>query len=205
MTYGAELYGKVLYGEVGTSITPPDENSPNLMDYLPTYWWGIRDMVLLQTSLAEEIGLSRSKINDLHQQSNISTATWGLSLWEQEFGLSTDPSMSDQWRREILKAQIRGHGTVTKTQLIAIASAFSGGEVEVIEYPSEYRFVVRFIGFLGIPPNMAGFISMLDKMKPAHLSYDFEYRFTTWDMLDSLTWEGASLRIWNQLKTYGGA
>lgn len=205
MSYGTNLYGELLYSDSPASTTPTNSSSKKLMDYLPDYWWEIRDMVELQNTIEKEVGTLHASIEDVLKQCYVSTATWGLTQWEQEFGLSTDPSMSEQWRREIVLAQIRGHGTVTKDNLIDAASAFSGGDVEVIEYPDEYRFVIRFVGFLGIPPNMPGFISMLEKMKPAHLSYSFEYIFTTWDMLNHLTWQNTNTMTWSQLKTYGGA
>ncbi|GAD14194.1 hypothetical protein GBL_2411 [Geobacillus kaustophilus GBlys] len=82
------------------------------------------------------------------------------------------------------------------------AAAFSGGEVEVIEYPSEYRFEVKFIGVKGIPPNMAGFIDMLEQIKPAHLAYSFKYTYTVWDAVKSLTWAQVNTKTWNELKVY---
>lgn len=204
MPYGDGLYGTYLYGGTTSSPEPPAVVPPDLMAYLPAYWGGIRDMVELQETLAQELGISLTSAADLANQFYVPTATWGLSYWEQEFGLTTDPSMSHEWRREIITAKIRGHGTVTKQMLISAASAFSGGDVNVIEYPAEYRFVIQFIGVMGVPANMAGFIAMLDQIKPAHLSYSFLYTFTTWDMLTDLTWQEAGTRTWGQLRTYGG-
>jgi len=135
----------------------------------------------------------------------VSTATWGLDLWETELGMSVDPTKPVQSRREQINAKLRGTGTTTRQMLIDTAAAFSGGEVDVIEYPAEYRFVVKFVGILGIPPNMSGFIQMLEQIKPAHLTYSFEYTYTTWANLLSLTWGGAASKTWNQLRTYGGA
>ncbi len=178
--------------------------SPDLMDYLPAYWHGVRDMAELQSTLAEELGISITAAADLANQFYVSTATWGLAFWEKEFGLMTDPSMSYEWRREIIIAKLRGHGTVTRQMLIGVAAAFSGGEVEVMEYPDEHRFVIRFIGVLGVPANMSGFIEMLEQIKPAHLSYSFLYTFTTWDMISDLSWADAGMQTWGQLRTYEG-
>jgi uncharacterized protein YmfQ (DUF2313 family) len=204
MSYGEGLYGVLMFGGTAAPPEPPDILPPDLMAYLPAYWQGIRDMVELQTTLAEELGISIASAADLAKQFYVSTATWGLSYWEQEFGLATDPSMSYEWRREIIIAKMRGHGTVTKQMLIGVASAFSGGEVDVIEYPAEYRFVIQFIGVLGVPANLTGFMAMLEQIKPAHLSYSFLYTYTTWDMVSDLTWQEAGTRTWGQLRTYGG-
>jgi len=204
VTYSVALYGAGMFGSQGTSTETPEAKRPDLMAYLPDFWQGIRDMKELQSTLAEELGISITLAADLINQFFVSTSTWGLAHWEQEFGLTTDPSMSDEWRREMISAKLRGHGTVTKQMLIDVASAFSGGEVDVLEYPDEHRFVIRFIGVLGVPANMAGFMAMLEQIRPAHLSYSFLYTFTTWDMVSGLTWQNAATRTWGQLRTYGG-
>jgi len=205
MAYGDALYGALLFGGQATDISQPsDVTPPDLMGYLPAYWHGIRDMVELQATLAEELGISIAAAADLAHQFYATTATWGLSYWERELGLPTDPSMTYAWRREIIRAKLRGHGTVTRQMLIGVASAFSGGEVNVQEYPSDNRFVIQFVGILGVPANMAGFIAMLEQIKPAHLSYTFLYTYTTWERVSHLTWHEAAERSWAQLRTFGG-
>ncbi|URN94632.1 MAG: YmfQ family protein [Candidatus Pristimantibacillus lignocellulolyticus] len=204
MSYGESMYGAISFGDNKDPDSQSETLPKNLMDYLPYYWRDIRDMVELQSTVGEELGISQSALAELNTQAFLTTATWGLEYWEREFGLTTDPSMSDSWRREILMAKIRGHGTVTKQMIISAAIAFSGGDVEIVEYQSESRFVVRFIGMLGIPANMAGFIAMLEQMKPAHLSFSFDYSYTTWDKLKDMTWANAGQMTWGQLRTYEG-
>jgi len=187
-----------------SDVDPPGGKEVQLIEYLPHFWRQIRDMVELQAALSKEVGQSWADHNDAWRQWFVSTATWGLDDWEKELGLSTDISMTPEWRREIIIAKLRGHGTLTKQKLIDIASAFSGGEVDVKEYPAENRFVVQFIGILGVPANMGGFVQTLEAIKPAHLSVSFVYTFTTWDMVSGLNWQQAGTRTWNQLRTYGG-
>ncbi len=104
----------------------------------------------------------------------IETATWGLSRWEKIFDLPIEIEKNYSFRRERIKAKIRGSGTTTKQLIINIASAFSNGEVEVIEYPNEYRFVVKFVGVKGVPANMKDLTSSIEEVKPAHLAFTFE-------------------------------
>lgn len=202
MAYGESLYGSISFGDNKVPNSQIGPVTKNLMDHLPSYWRGIRDMVELQDTLTKE--LPQIAIADLIEQPFVSTATWGLAVWEQEFGSETDPSLSHTWRREILTAKIRGHGTATKQKIISAAIAFSGGDVEIDEYPKESRFVVRFVGVLGIPANMSGFIAMLNQMKPAHLDYSFEYTYTTWNNLKAMKWESAGRLNWGQLRTVKG-
>ena len=198
------MYGVLQYGEelqpTGEDIQP---YKPDLMRYLPHYYVSSTIMKAIQDAYAEELGQVYYFLNDfLKQFLTPTTATWGLAFWEQGLGLKTDISKSYEERREIIMARLRGIGTVGKNVLISAASAFSGGDVDVIEYPAEHRFVVKFIGTLGVPKNMASFIDMVEDMKPAHLAYEFEYTYTWWNMLKEITWAQAGLGTWDDLRVY---
>ncbi|WP_150273210.1 putative phage tail protein [Paenibacillus tepidiphilus] len=174
----------------------------DLLEYLPEYYEGVPEMEMLQASAGTECGQLAYSIADSGSQKNVESATWGLSRWEKVLGLTTDLSKSDVTRREIIKAKLRGSGTTTPEMIQRTASAFSGGEVEVVEVPGEYSFIVHFVGTLGIPANMAGLIQSIEEIKPAHLDYSFEYTYTWWDSLKPLTWASAHDRTWDDLRVY---
>lgn len=205
MAYGKLLYSTFIYGDQGADAEQPEYTIPNLMRYLPWYYQDSKEMTKLQGTVAEEVGALRYyTIPDLLKQFFVKTATWGLDYWENEFGIVTNRSNSYVRRREIILAKMRGSGTSTKARIKSVAEAFSGGEVDVIEHNEEYSFEVKFIGVLGIPPNMAGFLNMLDEIKPAHLGYSISYTYTVWNMLKPLVWNEAKTRTWSQIRTYGG-
>lgn len=203
------IYGEIQFGALpyGEEITPKNEEietyKPDLMRYLPHYYMSSTIMKAIQDAYAEELGYVYYFLEDfLKQFLTPETATWGLAFWEQELGLKTDISKSYEERREIIMARLRGIGTVGKNVLISAASAFSGGDVDVIEYPAEHRFVVKFIGTLGVPKNIASFVEMVEDVKPAHLTYSFEYTYTWWNMLKEITWAQAGMGTWNDLRVY---
>lgn len=200
--YGSNLYGNALYATDTLNDEIIEALTPNLMKYLPAYYKNSIVMNNLLQASAKEIGLINYKIEDVLNQFFIDTATWGLDLWEKEFGITIDLNKSYEDRRENIKAKLRGSGTVTKTMIVNVAKAFSGGEVEVIENPSDYNFIIHFIGIKGIPKNMLGLIDMIENIKPAHLGYSFKYTFTWWKKLNELTWNQSKLKTWNDLKIY---
>lgn len=203
--YGQNQYGVYMYGEEGHPTGPEvDALTPDLVQYLPLYE---RKSVVFKEILGaieKEFGILGFNIKDLERQMEIDTATWGLAIYEKELGLNTNLSLSYEERREIVKAKTRGAGTTTKTMIKNTAEAFSGGEVDVIDYPRESRFVVQFIGILGIPRNMQNFIEMLETIKPAHLAYSFKYTYAVWDHIKDLTWQQATDMTWNDLRVYEG-
>ncbi|MFU0833868.1 MAG: Phage portal protein [Oscillospiraceae bacterium] len=204
MSYGASEYGTYKYGEDNITSSDIKICTPDLMSLLPWYYQGSSTISEFQNSVAIELGKLRYNLEDLINQLFVDTATWGLSLWEQILGLQTNLSLSYEERREFIKARLRGRGTTTKQMIKETAEAFSGGDVDVIEYPEEYKFIVKFIGVKGIPQNMQAFIDMLETIKPAHLAYEFRYTYTVWDHLKDLTWKQTNTMTWNDLKAYEG-
>ncbi len=201
--YGNSLYGQDAFGDASNSVINPEENYINLMQYLPPIYSGIKEMEELQNILGYNTGETLYYSKDTLNQFTITTATRELDRWEKVFGLTTDKSKSYERRREILLAKLRGSGTTTKEMIKNVAIAFSGGEVAILEYPEEYRFVVQFIGVRGIPQNMTGLIAALDEIKPAHLVYSFKYTYTAWKQL-AMTWGDNSQKSWGELRIYEG-
>lgn len=203
--YGQSPYGVLAYSADDVEDDGGQQTNPDLMQYLPAYYADNQTMIDLQDSDAEEIGSLRAAVADALKQSFLSSATWGLGRKEAEFGLPTDQSQSYERRREMIRAKLRGSGITTPEMIERVASAFAGGEAQVTRVPGEYRFIVRFIGILGIPPNMAGLIQMIEDIKPAHLAYEFAYTYTTWGMVKALTLIQAKAMTWSQFKTWGGS
>lgn len=201
--YGQSQYGTLQYGSENEQNELSLE-SVDLMQYLPSYYQDIKSFNKLMNIEEKELSKLWFERNRLLDQFFVNKATVGIPLWESELGLAIDETMPPEWRRERINAKLRGVGTVTKQMIINTATAFSGGEVDVIEYPAENRFEIQFIGVKGIPPNMTGFIEMIEQIKPAHLTYSFKYTYTVWNAVKQLTWQQVSNKTWNQLKVYEG-
>ena len=201
--YGNNKYGNIEYSRDSSSNNIDEKYRVDLMKYLPYYYQTSEIMKSIQNSNSIEVGNLRYSIDDSINQFFVESATWGLNRLEGIFNIQTDINKSYEERREILKAKLRGSGTVTKEMIKNVAQAFSGGEVEVIEDNPNYNFTIKFIGVKGIPKNMQGLIEAIEDIKPAHLGYSFSYTYTTWDLLKSnLTWNKANIKTWNELKTY---
>lgn len=199
MGYGQNLYGESSYGSSQES-TIDEIIEVDLMKYLPTYWYEIEQMKVLQEILGMNLAEVIAFKQDLFNQMFIETATWGLSRWEKILGLPTEIEKNYEFRRERIKSKIRGSGTTTKQMIVNLASAFSNGEVEVIEHPGEYRFVVKFVGIKGIPANMKDLTSAIEEVKPAHLAFTFEYTYNYWNNLKAYTWSALSIHTWDKVK-----
>lgn len=171
-----------------------------LIDLLPENYKKSQEVIELQKGFdhkTEELKLAKE---DLFNQFFVNTATWGLTAWEKALGVDTDLSKSYTYRRERIKAKLRGSGTTTKAMIKQVAEAFSNGEVEIIEDPANYHFTIKFVGTLGIPANMKDLTLTIEEIKPVHLSYDFYYIYRTHVELSPYTYGQLSQYTNKQLR-----
>lgn len=173
----------------------------DLMDLLPVYYRGNQTMEELQGILSADINSQAARLSETIDQCFVNTATSLLSRYEKIFGIQVDVSKSNEFRRERIRAKIRGAGTATKQMIKDTAAAYSGGEVDVIEYPEMSSFTIKFVGTLGIPANMADLIMTIEEIKPAHLSYTFEYTYRRWGEVSDKLWGDVVNKTWYQLST----
>lgn len=179
----------------------------NLMKLLPPVYERNDTMKELQGILSDKINSLASDFDKTIDQCFVSTATDLLNRYEKIYGLSVDITKSNQFRRERILAKAKGVGTVTKKMLEEVAASYSNGEVEVIENFKDYSFVIKFVGLKGIPANIADLTITIEEIKPAHLAVNFEYTYTTCQMLIdwTLTCSNAKNITCMELKTYEGA
>ncbi|WP_242952357.1 putative phage tail protein [Anaerocolumna xylanovorans] len=170
------------------------------MEYLPPYYGGNKTMEELQRILTVKTEEAALKFEETVNQCFINTATALLSRYEKIYGITVDVTKSDGFRRERILAKARGTGTVTKKMLAETASAYSNGEVEVIEDVKNNYFTVKFVGTKGIPANMADLTLTIEEIKPAHLSFAFEYTYNTWKDVSNMTWQEAKAYTWKVIR-----
>lgn len=110
---------------------------------------------------------------------------------EAEFGVASDSKKPIEQRRAVIIAKLRGQGTTTSEFIKNVALSFQYGEVDVVEDEAPYTVRIVFESVLGVPPNMQDFINALEEVKPAHLVFEYIYKYNTWDMLEAFhkTWD----------------
>lgn len=170
------------------------------LDYLTSNYKHGSSIIKLINTIETELGELNLYANTLASQSSIKELTWGIREWEEELDIQYNPSMDIVNRREVIAAKVRGRGTTSKQLLINAAMAFSGGEVDILEFPQENYFIIKFVGTKGVPTNMKDFTEMLDSIKPAHLEYIFQYTYTVWNELKSKTWGSLKTSTWDEVK-----
>lgn len=149
----------------------------NLLNYLPESYRDSLETVDLLSVMGWQTDRLYDRYLDFLNQLQVCTASWGLSFWEQTYGIPVDVSKPEQERREILYSKMRAIGSVTPNMIRNIAAAFSQDEPVVTEFPGEYRFIVSVIQSLDHPTYLQGLYAAVEEMKPAHLQAGYEARY----------------------------
>lgn len=145
-----------------------------LLDYLPDYYKGIKEMEALTDIEDSEVINLKSKIQDMLNQKFVDSATWGLEWWEEELGLSTNPESEWDERRSKIKGKLRGTGKVGADLIKEVADSWTHGDVEVT---FDGAVNIKFNSVFGIPSNMKDVKDAVNKIKPCHLSVVYFYAY----------------------------
>ena len=124
-----------------------------LIDRLPGFWAGAPQVVELQRVLDKMVQAAGSSQADTLAQLFLPTATWGLSWWEQAYGITPASGQTEEQRRTRILGKIRGQGVATVALIQATAGAYVDAAVSVDEHPNEFRFTVVFDGIGAQPPE----------------------------------------------------
>lgn len=154
----------------------------------------------IQTALEpERLALWQAE-DGLCAQLCVDTATWGLHYWEEALGIPVDISKDTAFRRSRIRSKLRGVGVTTAALIRDTAASFSNGDVEVRELADQYRVEIKFVGTIGIPPNMDDLTASLREIMPAHLGWDYIILYNTHARLGRLTRGQLAAYTHNQLR-----
>lgn len=159
----------------------------DLKELLPGFYRASPEMTALQAGFAGPAADLWQAYDQLMAQLDIQTATWGLRLWEEQYGLETDVAKPLAERRARILSKARGQGVTTVGMIQNVAESFVNGAVEVMELPNEYQFQVKFVSIYGRPPNLDDVAAAIEEIKPAHLGYTFVFLYRTHRELASHT------------------
>ena len=167
-----------------------------MLEEMPGYYRKSKVMNDLIHSIENEFERLKSETTLTENQFFVILSDRGIKSHEEDVGLVPDTSADIETRRSRVLSKLRGTGTVTKTMMKNVAASFVNGDIEIIEYPSEYCFAVKFTSKTGVPYNIVDIQAMIEEIKPAHLAVKYIFTYRLWqDILDEI-------QIWTTAKNY---
>ena len=117
----------------------------------------------------------------------VSTATYALVRYEEQYALPINPSISLEERRSRIKAKMRSTGVVNAIMLQNIVDAWTNADIEVIEDYANFTVTIKFVSTIGIPSNIQDVYDAINAIKPAHLIFLYEFKYRRYEELTSKT------------------
>jgi hypothetical protein len=117
---------------------------------------------------------ARRLFDELRQQAFPETATWGLTYWEQRYGITPNPADDLEARRQAVLDRQNARSPMNPARIEAIINGMTGMPVTVTENVADYTFGVRIEntgdGSVDIPAVMV----RLRKIKPSHQWFELD-------------------------------
>ena len=154
----------------------------------------------IQNSLDIESSSINENLEELLKQFFVNSATYGLDNWESMLGISKN-KFDYTTRRENIKAKMRSRGTTSIDVIKNICEAYSYGEVEIIVNHSDYSFVIKFVGSIGIPQAFDELDKTIENIKPCHLAHSYEFTYNAHNKLSKFTHGELSRFTHEELRT----
>ena len=170
----------------------------SLINKLPSFYEN-NIVKVIQNSLGVEADSINNNVEDTLNQFFVSSATYGLDNWEKMLGISKN-TFDIQTRRENIKAKMRSRGATSIEVIKNICEAYSNGEVDVIVNHSDYSFVIKFVGSMGVPQAFDELDKTIENIKPCHLAHSYEFTYNAHSKLSKFTHEELSRFTHEQLR-----
>jgi hypothetical protein len=149
----------------------------------PTYYQDSQVYREIQNSICTELERIGTSANDIRMQCDVTTATWGLSLWEDQLGLVAYDKNDYALRRSAILGRLRGIGNFSAELARTIAETYTKAAVVVTVSIPDYVFTVTFKEH-GVPVALPIIQAAIENIKHAHLGVNYDFTYTIWNKLD---------------------
>lgn len=150
-----------------------------LIDLYPDHYINhtMEEVLKAQDNQLEGIELG---VESLVREFFIKSAVFSLPTWCKFAGIDYDSNLPIDILRSNILAALKAKETTTVEVIKNIVESYSNGTCEVIEHYGRYHFTIKFVGIVGVPKRISEIRKIIDKLKPAHLNYDFVFKYITW-------------------------
>ncbi|MCR4719708.1 MAG: YmfQ family protein [Firmicutes bacterium] len=175
-----------------------------MFEDLPSYYRKSAVIQEIVSSIEAEFSRLQNETILTENQFFILLSERDIEKHERDVGINPDTDADIETRRSRVLSKLRGTGTVTKSMMKNVAKSFINGDIEIIEFPSQYLFSVKFTSRTGIPYNLSDIQDMIEEIKPAHLSVEYIFTYRIWqDILSILgDWNGVNAYTWDWLLSF---
>lgn len=211
MRYSEFQYGNTpgvyLYGDAELPTKPDETDVDGYVDlekYVPPFIRNMDEFHEWYQTQGHEVGREWKLVRMIKRQLFPATidTEWGCVLWEAMLGIKPNDTDTIQNRVGAIIAKRSAARTCTPDVIKRTVESITGTTCTVIEYPEQYKFIVRYTGAYGVIRNTRAVERLINEIKPAHLAFDIEFRYVIWDEVADYTWGKVKEATWDGLRIF---
>lgn len=162
MKYTTELTEQLITTEAGRRA----------LDYISPIYGEAQVALRILNSIGKELQEQADWAEELWKQIHPQTATWSLSTWETEYGITPDETKTNTERRRAVVNKIQSKAQMNPAKLAQAVSVATGESSRIEENVSLNKFEVWI---LATGTDESKIKSIINRVKPAHLIYEIKY------------------------------
>lgn len=144
--------------------------SAEMLQYVPRYYSNSRHYQAQNNAKGKEFDIIRAITDDLPNQLNPQTATWGLVLWEEFLDLDGENKSIEERRNQIILKSLTSY--ITPISLERLLKSITKTEVWVTNNVAPYTFSIEISTDNNVAVNFDNIVTVVEDVKPAHLAYE---------------------------------
>ena len=147
-----------------------NETAQRIIDFVAPVYGNSYVALWIYQSIGSIIGETYTIADQLKKETNPISSTLLIDMWEDHYMLERAPDLTIERRRERIANRNRMKGYCNPSKLTSIVSGALGGvKIEFNENTSKNKFQIIVLEEV---ESLVPAITMIDRVKPAHLIYD---------------------------------
>lgn len=159
MSYRTELMEEIL----------TSESAKKIVQYVSPIYGDAYAMLWLFQCIGIVLDETNSFPEEYKNEITPATAKWTIELWETEYGIPHDSTLSLEQRQNQILQKMKRKGPMNPLRLEGIVSNLSGYNTLITENIAKNTFLIKIQGYL---TDLSKVIAAVDDAKPAHLIYE---------------------------------
>ena len=147
--------------------------SAEMLKYVPGYYRNSKHYLAHNNAKGGEFDIIRAITDDMMNQFNPQTATWGLKLWEEFLDLDGENKSVEERRNQIILKTLTSY--ITPISLERLLKGIVKTNVWVTNSIVPYTFSIEISTDNNVAVNLGSVIKVVEEVKPAHLAYEMYF------------------------------
>lgn len=170
------------------------DNLREMKDYLPHYYHEIKEAMAIIQAEANEVTRLRAWLSKVLDQAFVKSSDIALDRWETLLDIPYREGRTDEERRNLIIAKLRGPGATTLASLEQLVNSFY--ETSLTEKHLTSTVDIHITEVRGEPPNFADIDHAVNEVIPAHVFPNFIFSYVPWQEVED------SIMLFDDLNGY---